>query len=388
MKTYTILIADDFPDNLQVIVDALKGISIPHKIIRAINGKILCDLALKRLPDLIITDWEMPEMDGIEAIKYLKSVDSTKDIPIIMCTGIMTTSQNLKMALDSGAVDFIRKPIDPIELEARVNSMLKLSDSYLTIKEQNIVLESQKLEIVSQKNELEITNSTKDRFFGIIAHDLRSPFNGFLGLTQMMSDQLENFSMEDIQIMTAGLRKSADNLYRLLENLLNWAKMQQGIFTIEKKQLKLQPIVDDCIQIVLESVMNKGIEISSKVPDNLMVYADPDVLQTVFRNLLSNAVKFSNRNGIVRLSAKLNADNEVEVSIEDKGIGMNAHFAENIFRIDIQTNRKGTDGEPSTGLGLIVCKDFIEKQGGKIWFVSQENVGSTFTFTIPSAPTT
>jgi CheY-like chemotaxis protein len=155
MKIYTILIADDYPENLQIIAEALQESDLKHKIIRAVNGRVLCELAEKRIPDLIITDWEMPVMNGIDAIKYLKSIKSTKDIPIIICTGIMTTSQNLKMALDSGAVDFIRKPIDPIELQARVHSMLKLSDSYHTIKEQNAVLENQKEEIIAQKDEIE-----------------------------------------------------------------------------------------------------------------------------------------------------------------------------------------------------------------------------------------
>jgi CheY-like chemotaxis protein len=158
MKTYTLLIADDYPENLQAIVEALKDSVIPFKIIKAINGKILCELAEKRLPDLIITDWEMPEMDGIEAIRHLKSQPSTADIPIIMCTGIMTSSDSLKLALDSGAVDYVRKPVDKIELQARVHAMLKLADSYRTIKEQNIVLEQQKQEIEIQKVKLEKTH--------------------------------------------------------------------------------------------------------------------------------------------------------------------------------------------------------------------------------------
>lgn len=159
MKTYTILIADDYSENLAIIAEALTCSGIKHKIIKAINGKVLCELAEKRIPDLIITDWEMPIMDGIEAINYLKSVEATKNIPIIMCTGIMTTSQNLKMALDSGAVDFIKKPIDPIELQSRVYSTLRLSDSYKTIREQNLILENQKEEILEQKDKIEKQHS-------------------------------------------------------------------------------------------------------------------------------------------------------------------------------------------------------------------------------------
>jgi len=158
MKKYTILIADDNLENIQIIIDSLKDSDIQYKVIRAINGKVLCEYAIKRLPDLIITDWEMPEMNGIEAVKHLKKLESTKDIPIIMCTGIMTTSENLKMALDSGAVDYIRKPIDKIELQARVYSMLKLGESHRIIKEQNYTLEQQKNEIQSQTEELEQVN--------------------------------------------------------------------------------------------------------------------------------------------------------------------------------------------------------------------------------------
>jgi DNA-binding response OmpR family regulator len=159
MKTYTILIADDYPENLQIIAEALQCSDIKHKIIKAINGRVLCDLAEKRIPDLIITDWEMPIMNGIEAIKYLKNLEATKNIPIIMCTGIMTTSQNLKTALESGAVDFIKKPVDAIELQSRVYSMLRLSDSYKTIREQNLTLENQKEKILAQKNEIERQHS-------------------------------------------------------------------------------------------------------------------------------------------------------------------------------------------------------------------------------------
>ncbi len=151
MKIYTILIADDKIENLQIIEAALLETNIEHKLIMVVNGKMLVDFAEKRIPDLIITDWEMPEMDGIEAVKELKRRDTTKNIPVIMCTGKMTDSDHLKTALDAGAIDYIRHPIDRVELQARVTSMLKLSDYYRTIKEQNTILIQQKEKIKEQQ---------------------------------------------------------------------------------------------------------------------------------------------------------------------------------------------------------------------------------------------
>jgi len=153
MKTYTILIADDEIANIQVITEAISELGISFKSIKAVNGKILCEMAEKRVPDLIITDWEMPEMNGIEAIKYLKQNEETKDIPVIMCTGIMTTSENLKIAMENGAVDFIKKPIDKIELTARVKSIIKLIDSYSLIKEQNNIIFQERLNYYKDKND-------------------------------------------------------------------------------------------------------------------------------------------------------------------------------------------------------------------------------------------
>lgn len=151
MKNYTILIADDQIEKLHIIEDTLLESGMTHKLIMVTNGKQLIDFAEKRIPDLIITDWEMPEMDGIKAIRVLKKNKQTQDIPIIMCTGKMTSSENLRTALTSGAIDYVRHPIDKIELQARVLSMLKLSDSYKTIKEQNTLLIQKKEEIQKQQ---------------------------------------------------------------------------------------------------------------------------------------------------------------------------------------------------------------------------------------------
>jgi len=145
----------------------------------------------------------------------------------------------------------------------------------------------------------------------------------------------------------------------------------------------LLPVVDESIAMMLESAKSKGIEIAYVIPDDLVVFADSNILQTVIRNLVSNAVKFTPKGGKISVSAKATGDKGVQISIKDTGIGMSPKMVDNLFRLDVQTNRKGTDGEPSTGLGLMLCKEFVEKHGGKIWVESEEGKGSVFYFIIP-----
>jgi len=237
-------------------------------------------------------------------------------------------------------------------------------------------------EILLKNEELQKLNAEKDKFFSIIAHDLRTPFNGFLGLTEILTEDLHRLTMVQVQNFAKSMKDSATNLYGLLENLLEWSQVQQGAFPFSPKSIPLRPMVIECLAILLEPAKNKGIEISYDISDNMEVFADSNMLQTVIRNLVSNAVKFTHKGGTVNISAKATSDS-VELCIQDSGMGMSPVMVDNLFRIDVHTNRKGTEGEPSTGLGLLLCKEFIEKNGGKIWVESEEGVGSTFFFNVP-----
>ena len=240
-------------------------------------------------------------------------------------------------------------------------------------------------QLIKTKNEELIkANAEKDKFFSIIAHDLRSPFNGFLGLTQLMSEELTNLSTEDIQKIVDTMRSSATNLYRLIENLLHWASMKQGVIPFHPEIINLLHAFNESDTTVLEHAGEKSIEVSSNIPDDLEVCADTNMLQMVIRNLVSNAVKFTPRGGKITFSARISEDKSVEISIKDTGIGMSKIIVDNLFVINEQTNRKGTDGEASTGLGLLLCKEFIEKHGGKIWVESEEGKGSAFYFSLPA----
>jgi len=238
-------------------------------------------------------------------------------------------------------------------------------------------------EIERQNKELQKINVEKDKFFSIIAHDLRGPFNGFLGLTQILAEESNRFTMADIQKIAVKMSKSASNLYRLLNNLLEWSQLQQGAIHCQPELLHLRLVVEGTIDMINESAESKDIEIINDVSVGIEVEADPNMLQTVLRNLLSNALKFTPKGGKVNVSAKSFQNNSVEISVRDTGIGMSQILLDNLFRLDVRDSRKGTDNEPSTGLGLLLCNEFVEKLGGKLWVESKERNGSVFHFTVP-----
>jgi PAS domain S-box-containing protein len=238
-------------------------------------------------------------------------------------------------------------------------------------------------EINLKNEELIKLNTEKDKFFSIIAHDLRGPFSSFLGFTRMIVEDLPSLRLDEIQKIALTMRKSATNLYSLLENLLEWAQLQRGATSFTPASFLLKPKMYENMKSVAEAAQYKEIEISYAFPEDLVVFADENMAGGIIRNLTSNAVKFTPKGGKITIIAKPFPDNFIEISIKDTGIGMSQEMIDNLFRLDENTNRRGTEGEPSTGLGLILCKDFIEKHGGKIWVRSEEGKGSTFTFTLP-----
>jgi PAS domain S-box-containing protein len=241
-----------------------------------------------------------------------------------------------------------------------------------------------KEEIEQQNDELQKINDEKDKFFSIIAHDLRSPFTGFLGLSQIMAEDLTSLTMSEVQDIAIRMSKSANNLYRLLNNLLEWSQIQKGAIRFHPEIIHLEPVIAGIMDIIQESAKNKGIAIETHFPNGLAVFADANMLQTILRNLISNALKFTPKGGKMNISAKYTCNKNVEISIRDTGIGMNQILLDNLFRIDVQSYREGTEEEPSAGLGLLLCKEFVKKQGGELWVESEEGIGSTFYFTLPT----
>jgi len=249
----------------------------------------------------------------------------------------------------------------------------------------DITERKQAAEEIKRKNEeLAKLNAEKDKFFSILAHDLRSPFNSLLGFTQIMVEELPTMRLDEVQKIALTMRKSATNLFGLLENLLEWSRMQRGMIPFDPAPILLLPSISSDMQSAMELANKKDITIYNTIPEGLIVFADKYMLGGIIRNLSFNAVKFTPKGGNVTISAKPIPDNWVEISIKDTGIGMSKTMIENLFRLDVNTSRKGTDGELSTGLGLNICKEFLKKHGGKLWVESEEGKGSTFYFTLPS----
>ena len=235
-----------------------------------------------------------------------------------------------------------------------------------------------------QKNaeDLQALNNSKDKFFSIIAHDLRSPFTSFLGFTEILDEEFDTLPSEELKTIVTLMHRSATNLYQLLENLLEWSLFHREITKFEPTTTLLFPLVENCVSVISDGAKHKDIDVAVNIPETMEVVADTHMLLTIIRNLLTNAVKFTPRGGHVHISALSDGEHFVKIAVKDTGIGIKADMLKKIFQIDTNNKTKGTEGEVSTGLGLILCKEFVEKHGGKIWVESEEGKGSIFYFTV------
>ncbi len=257
-----------------------------------------------------------------------------------------------------------------------------LKSQHAIIKDQKLLLEEniQKLE-VSEEN-LQKLNATKDKFFSIIAHDLKSPFNSIIGFSDELAQSYDKYSDEERLEMINLVRNASKSTYSLLENLLTWAQSQSGFIQIKKEALSIKELVDESIFPYLGAAEMKKIKVLNAFDDALMVWADKDTMKIVVSNLFNNAIKFCNNGGAIHLSCKLN-NGMLEMCTRDTGIGMSEQIMNDLFHIEKSVQRKGTNQEKGTGLGLILCREFVHKNGGQIWVESEVGVGSSIYFSIP-----
>ncbi|NQU53666.1 MAG: HAMP domain-containing histidine kinase [Bacteroidetes bacterium] len=230
--------------------------------------------------------------------------------------------------------------------------------------------------------ELKKLNDSKVLFFNIIAHDLRSPFNGILGFTSLMSDKSNNLTIEEFKKYAELTKKSAEKTFELLESLLEWGRIQMNKIQYNPQPIKLNQIIDDILNLYEEKFKAKDIELSVQISNEIYVLADLYVLQTIIRNFISNAIKFTPNGGEIRISTEEYNTKNILIIVKDNGVGMDSKIIENLFYPDINTNRAGLEGEKSNGLGSIICKELIEKQGGHLLIESEVNQGSMFKFTV------
>ncbi len=359
-----VLIVDDIPENLQLLGQILDKNNIDVAI--ATNGREAIEAVEFSQPDLILLDISMPEMDGFSVCRELKGNPATRHIPVIFLSA-RTEYEDIVKGFEIGAVDYVTKPFNAKELLSRVFTHLELSFSKKYIEKQN--------------NELHELNATKDKFFSIIAHDLKNPFSGIIGLSNILVNEYKDLDKDTVGEYHELILDSAEKGYRLLENLLNWSSAQTGRLEYNPQINNLQCFIKEELQLLNTNAEQKNIKLLAEVPENTFAFFDHNMIETVIRNLVSNAIKFTKPGGSVSIIAS-NQDEMVQIEVKDNGVGISDEDQKKLFRVDVHHSTSGTNNEEGTGLGLVLCKEFVEKNGGKIRVESVEGRGSRFIFTL------
>ncbi len=237
-------------------------------------------------------------------------------------------------------------------------------------------------QLIKYTEDLKLLNAAKDKFFSIISHDLRSPFNSLLGLTEYISHSYDEMTPTEIRSSVSNVYNASKQVYNLILNLLEWSMIQSGRLNVNKSVINLSELGNEIMSLYQESANYKQLELINEMKQEILVYADKYMIDTIVRNFVSNSIKFTKPGGKITIKGIINGDN-AEVSVTDTGIGISPEEQKNLFRIDEQTRRDGTANEKGTGLGLILCKEFIEKNNGVLWVESEEGKGSRFSFTVP-----
>lgn len=338
---------------------------------------------------------------SIEKLEARKNAElKQKEIDLLRKDKEFSTLLTIVLSIASlAAIAFVIHLVRYLKKKDKINSLLIeknkiIEDAFHELSAQNdtIIQTKNELELlneglVEREHELMTVNATKDKFFSIIAHDLKNPLGAMIGASNALIKLGDEFSDDEKNEMYGVIAASSEHLYSLLENLLTWARSQTGTIEFHPNVKTLKFVVDDTIALHQLQAENKNIIIESNIDDSIQVFADSQMIHTVLRNLVSNAIKFTAEGGKIRISARILSGNNhkkhVELRVTDNGIGMDESEVARLFRIDGGLRGQGTNSERGTGLGLIVCREFVEKNGGTIWASSKPNHGTTFSFTLP-----
>jgi PAS domain S-box-containing protein len=238
------------------------------------------------------------------------------------------------------------------------------------------------MELRAKKDELQEAVNVKNKFISILAHDLKNPFNSLIGFSDLLKDEVDNYSNEKLKEFVNNIHDVTIDTYFFLEELLEWARTQQDMVAFNPENIHVIQIVNDCISLLLNASKTKNIEIDYLISKDLYVFADKNMLKTILRNLISNAIKFTPKSGQISILASIKQP-YIEIIVSDTGIGMDTNTLESLFKIDKTKSIKGTEGERGTGFGLLLCKEFVEKHGGTICVKSELGIGSDFIITLP-----
>lgn len=363
---FKLLVVDDVQTNV-LLLKALLG-KEGYGILVANNGQEALEVIRNENPDLILLDVMMPGMDGFEVAERLKSEEFRCEIPIIFLTALDDT-QSIVNGFKLGVGDFISKPFRKEELMVRIKHQLSLAAARRIIEEKN--------------EELRKTIAGRDKMYSVIAHDLRSPMASMKMLLNTIMMSVEKDKIDpDIFDMLEMSNKTSEEVFSLLDNLLKWTKSQLGKLTVIPQKLDISGLADGVVEVMNSVAEVKHIKLIRTDHESFFVYVDIEMIKSILRNLISNAVKFSNPDSEIKVGIKAE-DGKVIVSVTDSGKGIKKEDQHKLLKDSTHFTTYGTNSEEGSGLGLLLCRDFARKNGGELWFESEENLGSVFSFSLP-----
>ena len=363
---FKLLVVDDVQTNV-LLLKALLG-KEGYGILVANNGQEALEVIRNENPDLILLDVMMPGMDGFEVAERLKSEEFRCEIPIIFPTALDDT-QSIVNGFKLGVGDFISKPFRKEELMVRIKHQLSLVAARRIIEEKN--------------EELRKTIAGRDKMYSVIAHDLRSPMASMKMLLNTIMMSVEKDKIDpDIFDMLEMSNKTSEEVFSLLDNLLKWTKSQLGKLTVIPQKLDISGLADGVVEVMNSVAEVKHIKLIRTDHESFFVYVDIEMIKSILRNLISNAVKFSNPDSEIKVGIKAE-DGKVIVSVTDSGKGIKKEDQHKLLKDSTHFTTYGTNSEEGSGLGLLLCRDFARKNGGELWFESEENLGSVFSFSLP-----
>ncbi len=364
----------------------------------AINESV-CIAVFNSKKELVYANGAMRGLFKGEASKSIinPSLDvllSNEAVKHLVFSGYMTIGDNYSINNSIEVQVYRKKNMILIAGGMPFQQFIETNQSMHRLNRENIGLQR---ELIREKRKLEQTleqfnaanielrklNTDKDRFISILGHDLRNPFNGIIGFLSILKDNFRRYDDNKLEHQLSMIQKTAQQTYNLLEDILSWARAQSSSFPFEPEWLNFNKVSNDVVNELGSLAIAKSISINCLSSYDVMIYADLNMLKTILRNLVSNAIKFTRLNGRILISAK-NENNSTVVSVEDNGIGMEPEIAAELFDLTKKFSTRGTAGEHGTGIGLLLCKDFVERHRGRIWVSSKTAVGTIFCFSMPN----
>ncbi|MBC8034645.1 MAG: hybrid sensor histidine kinase/response regulator [Chitinophagaceae bacterium] len=396
-----ILLVDDREDNLLSMELVLEKDGYSFE--RASSGKEALKILLKDQSfTLILLDVKMPVMDGYETAEIIYQWEKLRHIPIIFITGQDYEDAAVFKGYEAGAVDYIRKPVNPQILRSKVaifselfqkNHLLKQQDEKLRsinddLTELNKDLEKRvrerTLELEELNQELKDLSLSKDKFLSVISHDLRNPLAALIVSAEKLHRDAHKFNPQEIAKLADLINRTSNRVLHQLNELVDWAKKQYEKTNFNPGLLNLHKQIENSLELLKDSAAQKNILLKNEVAENLHLNADSFMLRSIIQNLVSNSIKYTSEGGYISVSA-IPLDNMIEVCVKDNGIGITEDLQEIIMARTMSTSTSGTNNEKGTGLGLILVKDFVAQHGGTFYSKSEKGNGAIFAFTMPGA---